>query len=104
MSLSRVARRFSSAAASAPLPPPITKSVVAGREPVPVAVTKGKTYFWCSCGLSKKQPLCDGAHKNNTTFKPIKFIAEEDAEIWFCACKQTSGAPLCDGTHATLKK
>ena len=26
-------------------------------------VEKGKTYFWCACGLSQKQPFCDGTHK-----------------------------------------
>ena len=59
--------------------------------------------MWCSCGLSNKQPLCDGSHrKHKTDFKPIKFVAEKDEEKWFCCCKRTTGAPFCDGTHNTL--
>ena len=27
----------------------------------PVEVEAGKTYYWCTCGKSAKQPLCDGA-------------------------------------------
>ena len=23
---------------------------------------EGKTYYWCSCGRSAKQPFCDGEH------------------------------------------
>ena len=32
----------------------------AGYSPSRVELEKGKTYSWCACGLSKKQPLCDG--------------------------------------------
>jgi len=31
--------------------------------PYKVKVEKGKTYSWCSCGLSKKQPFCDSSHR-----------------------------------------
>jgi CDGSH-type Zn-finger protein len=27
-----------------------------------VAVEQGKDYWWCACGLSKAQPVCDGSH------------------------------------------
>ena len=33
------------------------------RTPYKVRVDKGKAYFWCACGLSEKQPFCDGKHK-----------------------------------------
>ena len=26
-------------------------------------VIRSKTYYWCSCGRSQKQPFCDGSHK-----------------------------------------
>ena len=39
--------------------------------PYKVKVEKGKTYFWCSCGLSAKQPFCDGSHKKEGKFKSI---------------------------------
>jgi len=72
--------------------------VAAASTPFKVDVTKGKAYFWCSCGLSKKQPLCDGAHKT-TIFKPVKFVAVADESVWLCGCKQTKTAPRCDGSH-----
>ena len=34
------------------------------KSPYTIKVEKGKTYFWCSCGLSQKQPFCDGTHKS----------------------------------------
>jgi CDGSH-type Zn-finger protein len=86
-------RHCSTAASAQPKLPIATASA-----PFKVDVTAGKAYFWCSCGLSKKQPLCDGAHKS-TTFKPIKFVAVADEPVWMCGCKQTKTAPLCDGSH-----
>ena len=38
-------------------------------KPYSVDVEKGKKYAWCSCGLSLKQPYCDGSH-SSTEFKP----------------------------------
>ena len=39
--------------------------------PIPMELEPGN-YLWCSCGKSKKSPLCDGAHKG-TECKPYKF-------------------------------
>ena len=39
------------------------------KSPYKVKVEKGKTYFWCSCGESQKQPFCDGSHKREGSFK-----------------------------------
>ncbi|WP_082305690.1 MULTISPECIES: CDGSH iron-sulfur domain-containing protein [unclassified Pseudoalteromonas] len=36
---------------------------MAGDSPTAVEVEARKAYMWCACGLSKKQPFCDGAHK-----------------------------------------
>lgn len=33
------------------------------KSPYKVIVEKNKTYFWCACGLSQKQPFCDGTQK-----------------------------------------
>jgi len=74
---------------------------IARRKPYLVEVKEGKTYFWCACGLSKKQPFCDGSHKT-TDFEPLKWIADESGEKLFCACKHTRGQPLCDGSHNKL--
>ena len=36
------------------------------KSPYKIKVEKGKTYFWCSCGSSQKQPFCDGSHSWKT--------------------------------------
>lgn len=66
--------------------------------PYPIDVESGKSYFWCSCGHSQKQPFCDGAHKG-TAFSPIKYQATKSKKVFFCGCKVTASAPLCDGSH-----
>ena len=68
--------------------------------PYKAKVEKDKTYFWCSCRLSKKQPFCDNSHKNQRYFKPIKYLARSDKEVWFCGCKRTAHQPFCDGSHS----
>ncbi len=35
--------------------------IVAQKAPFAVEVKAGKTYFWCACGRSQKQPFCDGS-------------------------------------------
>ena len=66
--------------------------------PYAVDVESGKTYIWCSCGRSQKQPFCDGSHKG-TGLTPVKYIAEETKQVYFCGCKSTNKPPLCDGSH-----
>lgn len=39
------------------------KANVSQKAPYAVAVESGKTYYWCTCGHSKGQPFCDGAHQ-----------------------------------------
>jgi CDGSH iron-sulfur domain-containing protein 3 len=79
----------------------MTSPVIAAKEPMPITVEAGKSYFWCACGQSKKQPFCDGSHKG-TEFTPLKWTAEADGTKYFCACKHSSNKPLCDGTHKSL--
>ena len=74
---------------------------IGGWAPIPIDVEAGKSYWWCACGRSAKQPFCDGSHKV-TTFTPIEFKAAKSEKVWFCACKRSSKKPLCDGTHKTL--
>ena len=76
---------------------------IARRKPYLVEVREGKTYFWCRCGLSKKQPFCDGSHRT-TEFQPLKWVADESCEKLFCACKHTKEQPFCDGTHNQLSE
>ena len=71
------------------------------KAPFPTEVTQGKTYFWCACGQSARQPFCDGSHKG-TGFQPVKYTAETDGKVFFCGCKHSGNKPLCDGTHGRL--
>lgn len=75
--------------------------VIAQKAPYPVEVEAGKSYWWCTCGQSSKQPFCDGSHKGGA-FAPMKYTAEKDGKLWFCGCKATGKAPLCDGKHKAL--
>ncbi|GAA5148211.1 hypothetical protein GCM10023213_44030 [Prosthecobacter algae] len=58
-------------------------------------------YFWCSCGLSGHQPMCDGEH-TGTGLRSKKFILTERSIVRLCNCKQTRTPPFCDGSHAAL--
>ena len=78
----------------------MANSVASQNAPYKAVVEKDKTYFWCSCGLSKKQPFCDSSHKLEGYFKPIKYLAKSDKEVWFCGCKRTKHQPFCDGSHS----
>ena len=79
----------------------MSEAVIAQKSPYPVDVEEGKSYYWCSCGQSTKQPFCDGSHKG-TTFNPVAFKATETKKMYFCGCKATSNQPFCDGSHSSL--
>lgn len=74
---------------------------IAQKAPYPVEVEAGKSYFWCACGKSARQPFCDGSHKGSD-FVPVKYTAEESKKVFFCGCKASAKAPLCDGAHKGL--
>ena len=76
----------------------MTTGQIAGEGAIAVDVEQGKSYYWCSCGKSSKQPFCDGSHKG-TKFNPFVYKAELTKRIFFCACKQTNNRPFCDGSH-----
>lgn len=75
--------------------------VLAQKSPFAVEVQEGRSYWWCACGMSKKQPFCDGSHKGSG-FAPVQYKAEASRTVYFCGCKRTNGQPLCDGTHNRL--
>lgn len=80
----------------------MTEPVIANRKPYYRELKAGRSYFWCSCGRSKKQPFCDGSHKG-TDFEPVEYVAKADSEeVLFCGCKHTGEGPFCDGTHNNL--
>ena len=74
---------------------------IGGRQPIKVDVEAGKSYWWCACGRSKKQPFCDGSHKG-TGLSPKKVDVAEAGTVAWCACKHSGRAPFCDGTHSRL--
>ena len=79
----------------------MTDPVIFQKSPMPIEVEEGKTYFWCACGKSAKQPFCDGSHKD-TGIAPVKITAEATKKMFFCGCKSSAKAPLCDGSHSKL--
>ena len=52
----------------------MNKGQRAGESALAIDVEQGKSYYWCSCGKSSKQPFCDGSHKG-TEFKPFVYRA-----------------------------
>jgi len=75
--------------------------IIAAKTPALVDLEEGKTYFWCACGRSQKQPFCDGSHKG-TNFNPLKFTADKTGPVALCQCKSSANAPFCDGSHMKL--
>lgn len=73
---------------------------IAGKEPVEIDLEAG-THYWCTCGKSAKQPLCDGTHQG-TDFAPAEFKLDEPKKVWLCMCKHTKTPPYCDGSHSAL--
>ena len=75
-------------------------------EPQMVLTEPGKIYSWCTCGLSDKQPFCDGQHKQieGMPYRSIKIQFDKEEEVWLCQCKQTKTPPFCDGSHKQVKK
>lgn len=71
--------------------------VAAKPGPYEVEVVEGRTYRWCSCGLSKTQPWCDDAHVG-TGMEPITFVAPITAIFHMCGCKASDNKPYCFGT------
>jgi CDGSH-type Zn-finger protein len=71
-------------------------------KPCLVELEQGKTYAWCACGASGRQPYCDGSHAG-TGLSPSVFQAENSGRAALCMCKQTKNPPYCDGSHAALK-
>ncbi len=96
---------------------------IAAAFPLGIDLEAGKTYYWCTCGLSKNQPFCDGSvcvrecvpvnvdlsaltpthsahstrqqHKG-TTFSPLAFTASASEKKYICQCKATKNPPFCD--------
>lgn len=70
--------------------------VCAQNGPYAVMVKADREYLWCSCGLSRAQPWCDGSHAG-TGFEPIAFTAPISGEFYMCGCKRSDNKPYCFG-------
>jgi len=78
------------------------KPKIAQKTPLAVDIQANKNYAWCSCGLSTKQPFCDGKHRG-TGFRPTIVKFDEAKQVWWCGCKHTTNdLGLCDGSHKNL--
>jgi CDGSH-type Zn-finger protein len=71
------------------------------KAPYVADVEEGKTYYYCTCGKSAKQPFCDGTHKGSA-FTAHAWTAEKTGKAYFCGCRTSKNSPLCDGAHKEL--
>uniref|UniRef100_A0A6U5BW87 Iron-binding zinc finger CDGSH type domain-containing protein n=1 Tax=Hemiselmis andersenii TaxID=464988 RepID=A0A6U5BW87_HEMAN len=76
-------------------------------EPYILTLDGAEKYVWCQCGVSVKQPFCDGVSHRAYGLKPVPFTAEGEkgakVEAQLCGCKYSNTKPYCDGTHVGLK-
>ncbi|KAG0087622.1 hypothetical protein BGZ92_007183 [Podila epicladia] len=66
----------------------------------------GSIKEWCTCGLTKKGPWCDGKSHKGTSFKPLRWKVPDgkNAQTMYsiCDCRYTTRPPFCDGIHYDL--
>ncbi len=79
----------------------MAKPTIANNKPAKISLVAGEDYFYCTCGKSSSQPLCDGSHRGGS-FTPKKVTAEVTENAYFCQCKQTKNPPFCDGSHKSI--
>ncbi|KJR41196.1 zinc finger CDGSH-type domain-containing protein [Candidatus Magnetoovum chiemensis] len=68
--------------------------------PYRIKEKKGIKHY-CSCGLAKEMPHCDGSHKG-TDKKPYELEIEVDMTVNICSCGHSKNQPLCDSSHQSL--
>lgn len=78
----------------------MSEPVVAKKGAYKVELGAGE-YWWCSCGYSKTQPFCDGAHVGSG-LEPMSFTLTERQNVSLCGCKCSKTRPFCDGAHKEL--
>lgn len=76
----------------------MTKPIIADNKPIAVSLSAGEKYYFCTCGLSQRQPYCDGSH-SSTDLSPKPFTAKVSGTNHLCMCKHSLNQPYCDGSH-----
>jgi CDGSH-type Zn-finger protein len=77
------------------------KSSTVVARPERVEMEADEKVLWCACGMSRKQPYCDGSH-HGSKVKPMLFEAPKSGRVKLCNCKLTKSPPYCDGAHKTM--
>jgi CDGSH iron-sulfur domain-containing protein 3 len=77
---------------------PMPDPALVRQGPCTVTLKVGRTYFWCACGRSQRQPFCDGSHAG-TGLTPVRFAPRDDQSALLCGCKHTGSEPFCDCTR-----
>ena len=67
--------------------------------PYRVKLQPGRTYRWCACGRSQRQPWCDGSHQAGDPQPLVFSVSVEQRFYYLCGCKYSSKPPFCDGSH-----
>ncbi|MEA2041951.1 MAG: CDGSH iron-sulfur domain-containing protein [Bacteroidota bacterium] len=60
--------------------------------------TKARRYAWCPCGITTREPFCDGSH-SGSGYKAFPVDVEQAGIKAWCTYKRTATPPFCDGTH-----
>ena len=72
------------------------------KKPVKVSLKSSQNYYFCKCGKSKDEVLCDGSHKGSG-IGPQVFSVQKDGDYYLCSCKKSEELPFCDGSHKYIR-
>ena len=67
---------------------------------IKITTSKDKSYYCCSCNLSKTQPFYNDPHRDDKKGrKSVHYISLQNTFINFCVCKKTNHSQFCDAGH-----
>jgi len=76
----------------------MSNTTIVPGQPIVLELEPG-TYYRCTCGGSKSQPLCDGSCQGSDC-TPVEFSIEEKQQVYLCNCGKTGNGIFCDGSCA----